>query len=392
MANNTKLQLMMFALEASFGAGVAGDFSATGYRGWNNGEGALDLSNIKQLLAGGEFTIGSAKEITPPAELGKEENSFTFTPVMAGASLDVSDQYDEDGLDVLLEASIGTLSYPAANDATDTGCSTTDIIVAGAAEYVAGQVVMIGGISRMIESWTLGTKTIVLTMPLPSAPAAGVAIYNMGSYDSTTAGSSLAWGFRHAISNADYLVNGAFCEEPKLSTLNNSDHATIELPYIAQWAEVGASKITNVATDEIPTDVVSPRAGGIVHMMAADGTTLLSLHGKEAECGLGYKGIPVPVFTSRNGIGGYEKTPVDGQGRCRLILWESDALTREKIVALIGTTTSVVVQFGNTRGKTIGVIYPEAAIAEQEPRFVDMDGVWGIEVMLKVPVGYLFRG
>jgi hypothetical protein len=166
----------------------------------------------------------------------------------------------------------------------------------------------------------------------------------------------------------------------------------LEFGLRAQSASVGSALITDVSTNEIETAAVSAKAGGKVQMLRADGTTLLTLCVKEAECIFGTKNIPVPCFTSTNGIGGFERVPEDAQGSLRIVAWESDAATRELLTALIGTETEICVQLGTVAGKVVGVYYPVAALTEKEPRFVDMDGVIGIEAMFKTAAGYFFRG
>lgn len=389
MGKSFKIQKAYFKQESTFGAGVSGDFSgATGGRTWNASDGPIELSAVTQQLSPVQFTIGSMTEITPPAEATLEDITFTLKQVVAGASLNVSDEYDEDNLDLLLESAIGPVDYAANNDQAE-AASTATVIKSTAGPFDAGDLVMINGEVRLVSTYV--SPDLTITLPLSAAPSAADDMFNVGKYDSAGDSESLAFGMTHTATNTDYLINGCFCEEPKLSTFNNSDVVTIDLPFRGQNASVGSGLVTVASANEVENDAVSCKAGGKCQMLKSDGTSLLTLNVKEAEIGIGTKNIPVPAFTAKNGIAGFVKVPTDGQGSLRLVLWDSDDATRELLVALIGTTTEINVQMGTERGKVVGCYFPEAAIMEKEPRVVDMDGVLGIEVMFRTAAGYIYR-
>ena len=313
-------------------------------------------------------------------------------PIVASGATRTTNDYTADNLDSMLDDYMTAVSFSSASDACDAGCTTTSIVVAGATTYTAGDLIMINGEVRKVATWTGGTKTITVTLPFSAGPSAADVIYNMGKRNMAGTSASAAVGIEHDEANADYLINGVFAEGVKLNTITTGDIAQLEISCRAQSATVGSGLVTAVSTNEIETVAVSAKAGGKVQMLRADGTSLLTLCVKEAEGTFGTKNIPVPCFTSTNGIGGFERVPDDAQGSLRIVCWEGDAATRELITALIGETTEIVLQLGTTAGKVVGLYYPTAALTEKEPRFVDMDGVIGIEAIFRTAAGYFFRG
>ena len=389
---SSKLQKIYSKTESTYGAGVSGDFSgATGVRVHTASDSPIDINSIVQQLSPVNYTIGALDELTPPAISTLEDISFMLPIVASGATRTTND-YTADNLDSMLDDYMTAVSSASASDACDAGCTTTSIVVAGATTYTAGDLIMINGEVRKVATWTGGTKTITVTLPFSAGPSAADVIYNMGKRNMAGTSASAAVGIEHDEANADYLINGVFAEGVKLNTITTGDIAQLEISCRAQSATVGSGLVTAVSTNEIETVAVSAKAGGKVQMLRADGTSILTLCVKEAEGTFGTKNIPVPCFTSTNGIGGFERVPDDAQGSLRIVCWEGDAATRELITALIGETTEIVVQLGTTAGKVVGLYYPTAALAEKEPRFVDMDGVIGIEAMFRTAAGYFFRG
>jgi hypothetical protein len=387
---SSKLQKAYAKKETTYGAGVSGDFSgATGVRLHHASDGPIDVSNIVQKLSAVKYTIGALDELRPAAVSTTEEITLSI-PIVVSGNTRVSDDYTEDNLDTLLSELLTDPDYAAASDACAAGCTATSIIVAGSATFAADDLIRINGETRCISSWTAGTKTIVVTLPFTSAPAAAVIIYNMAKYDTAGDSGSIAIGLTHDTANADYLINGVFAESIKLSTLNGKDEAKLEIGLRGQSASVGSGLITAVSTNDIETDVISAKAGGKVQLLRADGVTLLTLCSRDAEAAFGTKNIPVEGIAV-NGICGYSRAPEDDMGTLKITAWESDAATRELLVALIGSTTEIVVQLGST-AKCCGVYYKAAMLKEKEPRFVDMNGVVGIEATFETVAGWFFRG
>lgn len=389
MGYSFKIQKAYAKREASYGT-ATGDFSgATGYILRNADGGPIDVSSVDQKLSPVSFTLTSTDTITPAANAVIEDVTLTMKHVFSGASLSGTVAI-ADGLDTHLTNMLGDKVDAGANDVVGSGATTITVPFVSGTSYEAGMLVRIGTETRRISA--VSGSVIKFALPLTSLPTSGTAIENVICYKSNADdGYSVEVGLKHLATNADYLIAGIFAEKVKLNTINNSDVAIIEITARGQSSDIGTGKITASSTNDMYQRSNSAKAGGKLQMLRADGSTLLTLQAKEAECDSGMKNIPVSVFTNTNGIAGFVNAPEDDLGSLSVVVWEADSATRELVKALETKTTEVVVQLGTTRGYTCGMYFPQAALKDSEPRFVDMDGVIGIKMNLKTSAGWFFR-
>lgn len=386
---NAKLQSVYVKAETTFGD-ATGDFSA-GLRVYPVGD-MVDLTNLTQNMTDPGYVTGAFSENMPESENTIKTGTFTTNLYLPGATLS-GDDVDADNFTTWMDIVAGAVEGAAASDACDAGCTTTSIVVAGAATFAAGDLIMINGEVRMVDTWTGGTTTLTVTVPFSAAPSAADKIYNMEQWDISNASDSAGWGFEHqGASNYDVICKGCIPAKITVSGINTNDSVQVGVEWIVQDFSKAAGIVTDAATAEVENSPVSCAAGGDVATTDSV-SALLSMCGYNAEFEMGSENMPVKCFTSTNGIGGYAKTPVDGLGTLTLQVYEDGTPIREKLTGIVGSTKEMNIQIGSVRGKVVGIYIPDCHLKEKEPDFKPNDGLFYIESMWRCsPNMIIYRG
>lgn len=374
---NAKLQNTYVKAETTFGD-ATGNFSA-GLRLYPVGD-MVDLSNLTQNMTDPGYVTGAFTENMPESETTLKTGTFTTSVYLPGATLD-GDDVDADNFTTFMDIVSGAAGGAAASDACDAGCTSTSIVVAGAATYAAGDLIMINGEVRRVDTWTGGSSTLTVVVPFSAAPSAADKIYNVEQWDISTASDSAGFGFEHqGAANYDVLCKGCIPAKVSVSGINTNDSVQVAVEWIVQDFTKATGAVTNAATAEVENSPVSCAAGGDVSTTDSL-SALLSMCGYSAEFEMGTENLPVKCFTAANGIGGYAKTPIDGLGSLTLQVYEDGTPIREKLTGIIGATKEMNIQIGNTRGKTVGIYISDCHLKEKEPDFRPQDGLFYIESM-----------
>jgi hypothetical protein len=365
--SHTEFQQVLIKPEATFGAGVAGDFSgATGMRVYPSEK--LSMDNLTQKLEATSNVVSSWSELPPLPSATFKEGTLTLKHPLSGNTR-AAGVVTEDFQSKLLALILGTRSF-SAKEAAAAGCSVTSIVVAGAGTYVAGELIMINGEVRIVDTWTLATKTITVKIPLSAIPGAADVLYGVEKFDTSGDVSTFAMGLQHDFSAQDILLLGCLAKTFGVEGLTNADKVQITTEIEAADHTIGSALVSPVSTNEVPNTFVTCAAGGHV-CMVDNADALLELVPKSVELGNPISEVFVDSISGINGKKGHERLPGAEPIKITLTCYETGTLMASLIAALV-KENQLIVQVGIAPGFTVGIALKECFISEY-PKFADAD-------------------
>lgn len=363
MANST-FQKVYLDTEGTFG-GADGDM-ASGIRLWPQEK--IDIGALEQQLHSGTQVKGSETDLGPKAEATFKNFDFSMTHLLSGATRGALDVITADKTSTYLAFAAGARETPVtAADTIATGTTVSSLVLTtgGVGAYAAGQLIMVGDQVRRVNTYTSGTKTITILIPLSAVPSNGTVVYPVESFTLSGAKASAGLGIEMPqLTSMDVLAKGVICKKFGLGTIVNNEPVTMTAECSAQTWSVGTGLITAAATDEIETHPVycATASGGLAFYDNSD--ALWNNCVRSVEFTNAYEEQFIDCLKAVNGRGGHVMTPVDdGLSMIKVSAYmESD--TYADIALMLEEETEVCVQIGGTSGNVVGLYMDKAYLKE----------------------------
>lgn len=360
---NTVFQKLYIKAETVLGDST-GNLSA-GMRLWPQEK--VDIGALDQKVHSGDQVKGSATDLGPKAQKTFRSFDFTTKHILSGAKARTAGAITPDSTSTFLGIAAGAAdtNVSAADTVASAANAYTIVLTTGTATYVAGKLIMINGEVRRIKTWTAGTKTLELTVPLTATPASPDAVYTVESW--TLAGNKSSAGIgieTDQLPAYDVLALGVICKKFGIGPLNNNEPVMMSCDWSAQDWTLGNGIITNAPTTEIEVGCVFPNGakGGVAFNDTA--TTVYNGCVKSAEITNAYETSFVDCIGALNGRGGLTMTPADdGLSKIKVSFFATDA-NYASLAAMMETEVELYVQVGSTSEHIVGVLMEKAYLKE----------------------------
>jgi len=321
------------------------------------------------------------EDLGEPAIKGLKEAKFDIMTLLSGATVSAG-QVAADTLTQLLADFLGSNTITANGTVGDGANTSTTTVVYTNDAYNAGDLIMINGEVRRIDS--ISGTALTLDIPLSAAPGDGSTIFGIEFHKINESGvKSFGVGVESDDAEMVYYAKGAVTTGGFSVNIASGDY--VKFGASMEAADFVRGSSLTPATSETPDNGVIVGNGGGVTI--SDGTTLIDLCPSEVSVNLGVQAEFIPSVTGLNGKCGFEIVPADSG----IDVTAYQDATLSALEGLLEKRLAVVVQIGNQQGKIVGVYYPEATISAA-PVPADIGSVLGVKVTLKAGAGILFRG
>lgn len=359
MGNNSVFQKVSIKAESTFGTGT-GNLSA-GYRLFPAEK--IDLSAFEQQMHSGDQTLSGVTDLGPKAMKTFKVADFSTNHLLSGATRGALNVITSDKTSDFLVIVCGARETPLASaDTVATAASGSSFTVTTGSGFAAGQLIMVNNQVRIIDTWTVGTKTITLKVPLSATPTGGDNVYPVESFTFSGAKSSAAIGIEtESLAGWDVLAVGCICKKFGIATITNTEPVMMSADWSAQNWTLGSGLVTNAATDEIEAEaVICGNGGGLKYVNGS--SALAGGFLQSSELTNPYEEAFVEDVGSTNGKGGHTMTPTDDPRAMIKAKFFAESATYSDLDTMVGTETQVIVQVGASLGGIVGYCMDKAFV------------------------------